>query len=289
VGSSIADVIKRGAAAVIFVDPALAYYTDVPLPYTIGLGRVGGGPNPYLGLERDDPATDVSGVPVIVLDPSAAAALAAPLGIELSPFLDYDEPDATYERSVARDLGVTARVEVPLRRETASIASYVGEIPAAAGASSVLLWSRRTSEAQADVLSAIAMSLGRRSVPFTFVDFDPALDPVGNAKVVTDVLKERPISLVIVLDRLEGKALQFKTVHGDLIPAFDLYAEKAGTRYRRTVQTAQLGEWIGIAPIPEIRTMLVQGDGGSGDVRGDAAALIGYLAGRLALGAEELR
>jgi hypothetical protein len=33
----------------------------------------------------------------------------------------------------------------------------------------------------------------------------------------------------------------------------------------------------------------MNGSGGSGDHRPDAAALVGYLAGRAALGAEELR
>jgi hypothetical protein len=43
-----------------------------------------------------------------------------------------------------------------------------------------------------------------------------------------------------------------------------------------------------LAPLLEFKTVIVSGNGGSGDLRPDAAALVGYLAGRLALGAEEL-
>jgi hypothetical protein len=46
--------------------------------------------------------------------------------------------------------------------------------------------------------------------------------------------------------------------------------------------------WPGAAPYIEDRAIIVTGTGGAGDPRADAAALIGYLAGRRFLGAEEL-
>ena len=47
-------------------------------------------------------------------------------------------------------------------------------------------------------------------------------------------------------------------------------------------------DWPGIRPFLDTRSVIVQGDGSAGDLRADAAATLGYLFGRLALGAEEL-
>jgi hypothetical protein len=68
----------------------------------------------------------------------------------------------------------------------------------------------------------------------------------------------------------------------------DHYAEKAGARYEVTRTTPMASALADIAPFFDVKTVLVTGSGGDGDVRPDAAALVGYLAGRLALGAEEL-
>jgi hypothetical protein len=91
-----------------------------------------------------------------------------------------------------------------------------------------------------------------------------------------------------VLDQLDGSALKFTTANGELIPALDLYAERAGARHDVTRTTASAAVVSDIAPLLDVKTVVVSGNGGSGDLRGDAAALVGYLAGRLALGAEEL-
>ena len=48
-------------------------------------------------------------------------------------------------------------------------------------------------------------------------------------------------------------------------------------------------KWPGSGAYADTRAVLVQGAGAAGDLRSDAAALLGYLAGRRALGAEELR
>jgi hypothetical protein len=121
-----------------------------------------------------------------------------------------------------------------------------------------------------------------------FVDFDPAVDPKANAKAVAAALEDRRISLVIVLDKLDGNALKFTTANGELIPALDMYADKAAARHELTRTTATATAVSDIAPLLDYKTVVVSGNGGAGDLRPDAAAFVGYLAGRLALGAEEL-
>jgi peptide/nickel transport system permease protein len=290
---SIANVVKRGVAAVIFVDPALYLYTDLPGCCTYGLGDLQGGSNPYLRAEQLHPPATTSGVPVLVLGDSAGQQFAEQFGIDLSPFFKQDERgDERYRTSSSRHLGVTARVEVPVERRSASIISHVAEVAGAADdAARVVVWSIKRPEAQhpsTDVLAALSRSLGTRRVPFIFVEFDPALDRDANASTIGQVLKDRRIALVLVLDRLDGPKLRFTTPYGDLIPALDLYAEQAGASYERTLDTPRIAAIDEVAPFFDVKTILVSGSRGDGDPRADAAALVGYLAGRLALGAEEL-
>lgn len=286
---SIMGAIERGAAAVIFVDPALPFYSE------LARNAFPWGRSPYLRLEREQPPLAAAGVPVMVLSGEAASSLVAPLGIDLSPYLDFDEPDQSpfgpttcCRPSPARDLGVTAHVEVPLAGETAVRTSFIGEaagLPDTTGR--VLVWARRSRDAAhpaADVIAALARVLASRNAPFVLVDFDPATDPGP----LLALLRERPISLVIVLDGLEGEALRFTTPYGDLIPAFDLYAERAGARYEVTRETPAMGALAGVAPFADVRTIVIRGDEREGDLRPDAAALLGYLAGRYALGAPEV-
>jgi hypothetical protein len=246
-----------------------------------------------LRAEQLYPLTGTDGVPVVVLGDAEARKLAEHLGIDLSPFFLFDErASERYKVSLSRDLGVTARVEVPLESQTARITSYVAEVadvPDSAGR--IVVWSIRRPGAPhpaTDVLAALGRLLGARRVPFVFVDFDPSLDPAANARSVGEVLQGRRIALVLVLDRLDGTALRFTTPHGELIPALDLYAERAGAAYRRTLDTARLAALDEVAPFVQVKTVLISGSGGEGDPRADAAALVGYLAGRLALGAVEL-
>ena len=194
--------------------------------------------------------------------------------------------------SRSRNLDVTARVDVPLQRQTASVTSHVAEVADAPdSAGHVVIWSINRPGAlhpATDVLAALGRSLGSRHVPFIFVEFDPSLDPDANAKSIGEVLKDRRIALVIVLDRLEGTKLRFTTPYGDLIPALDLYAEAAGTQYERTLVTPRIGSIDAVAPFIGTKTVVIDGNRGDGDPRADAAAVVGYLGGRLALGAEEL-
>ncbi|HEV8654264.1 MAG TPA: ABC transporter permease subunit [Candidatus Limnocylindria bacterium] len=290
---SIANAIKRGAAAVIFVDPALWLYTDLPAGATYALGDIEGGINPYLRAEQQHPPAGTSGVPVVVLGDVAARQFVEPFGIDLSPFFKQDERTSEAPGlSVSRDLGVTARVEVPLQRQTASVTSHVAEVAnAPEDAARIVVWSIKRPGAphpSTDVLAAVSRALAPRRVPFIFVDFDPSLDPEANTKSISEVLKDRRIALVVVLDRLDGPTLRFTTPYGDLIPALDRYAEEAGARYQRTLETSRIAAIDEVAPFFDVKTVLVDGSRGDGDPRADAAALVGYIAGRLALGAEEL-
>lgn len=290
---AIANAVKRGAAAVIFIDPALYLYNDVQGCCTYGLGDLIGGQNPYLRGERNDPPKTTSGVPVFVLGDLAAQEFMAPFGIDITPFFRADERRAPqYQRSLSRDLGVIARVEVPMERRTAAVTSHVAQVKGApADAARVVVWNIRRPGVQhpgEEVLAAVARSVAARGVPMVFVNFDPDLDPVANAKTIEEALKGQRIGLVIVLDHLDGPSLRFTTPHGDLIPALDLYADKAGARHEVTRATASEAALAEVAPFFGIKTVLIDGSRGDGDARPEAAALVGYLAGRLALGAEEL-
>jgi peptide/nickel transport system permease protein len=284
--------IARGAAAVIFVDPALSYYADQVKPFTTRSGELTGGINPYSRYEKTFPPGREVGVPVMLIDDIAAQQLLAGMGVDLSEVRRFDDrtPDK-YRVSPARELGLSARVTVPLQDRTASVTSFVGESDGVStDTGRVLLWTERRLGADnaRDVLGAAARALGARHTPFIFVEFDPAIDAIANRKAVREVLKDRRITLVIVLDRIEGTALKITTPYGDLIPAFDHYADQAGARHELTRTTSGIGAIEDVTPFPDLPTVLITGVGGHGDLRPDAAAVVGYLAGRLALGAAEL-
>jgi hypothetical protein len=225
----------------------------------------------------------------VVLDPVTAQSLVAPLGLDLSPLLGADAPGTKWERSPARDLGVSAHIEVPLAAETVRVPSLVAEVPDIPDETGrVVVFAARNfgrdeiEPARADVLAALARLMSARRAPFVFVDFDASAD----SRAVRESFKDRRVALVLVLDDLHSGALRFKTANGELIPAFDLYAQKAGAQYDVTRQTAGSGEYL--EPFPGVKTMVIGSDGGDGDARADAAAVIAYLAARGALGAPEV-
>lgn len=290
---AIGHAIKRGAVGVIFIDPSLWLYNDLPAAQLYGLGELRGGTNPYLRAERLAPPTSEAAMPVVILSDTAAKTLLVPLGIDPTPYFRFDERGSPrYRVSTARDLGVVGRIEVPLRREVAAATSIVGEIPnAAETAGRILIWSvRRPHSAMpaGDVLAGLARALAGSRVPFVLVDFDPGVDPTLNAQHIREVLGGRRIVLVIVLDRLEGDALTFTTPHGDLIPALDLYAERSGARFITTRETSSVADIAAFAPFIDLKTVVIRSRSGEADRRSDTAAVLGYLAGRLALGAPEV-
>ena len=288
VDASIEKAIAKGAAGVIFVDPALPGYADVTT------SSIGAGMNPYIRLERDAPPHAEGGVPVVVVSGTAGVELAAAVGVQIpAAFMDFEAPGAfANTRSAARDLGATARVEVPLQRQNAAVTSVIGEVPGiGADVPRVLVWALTqsgTPHQSRDVLAALARVVVPQRAPFILVEYDPAAGPGAAARDIAPLLKTRPIGLVVVLQQVDGTALNFVTPHGELIPSFDLYASRSGARHDVTRSTASLNALSGIAPLAGVPTVLVRGVGGFGDLRADAAGLLGYLAGRLALGAEEL-
>lgn len=286
--SQLLNVMKRGAAAVVIVDPDLPRYVDVAASaFSAPL-------NPYKRLETAFPVTREVGVPMIAISVPMAERLLRPAGVDIAPYVGWIEgPDGnSLSRSI--ELPARGRVAVPLQRASAHVRSVVAQVvgaPSTVGA--VVIWAvRRTGEPHpsADVLAAVAARLGPSRLPFVFVDFDPSVDPNVNARSVADALAGRRVALIIVLDGLDGSALRFSTPFGDLVPAIDLYADRAGAAHRVTRTTDDISRWSwpGIGPFPDTKTIVVNGDGGSGDLRADAAALVAQIAGRYAIGAEEL-
>ncbi|HUQ41035.1 MAG TPA: ABC transporter permease subunit [Candidatus Limnocylindrales bacterium] len=286
--SQVVNATKRGAAAVVIVDPDLPRYVDV------AASAFGAPVNPYKRLESAFPVTREIGVPVIALSVAAAQRLLAPAGVDIAPYVGSIEGADGNAQSRSIELRTRGRVAVPLQRASAHVRSLVAQVadaPMTAGA--VLVWAVRHAgepHPSSDVLAAVARRTSATQVPFVFVDFDPSVDPNVNARSVADALAGRRIALILVLDGLDGTALRFSSPFGDLIPAIDLYADRAGAAHRVTRTTADITtwSWTGIAPFPDTRTIVVNGDGGNGDLRPDAAAVVAYLAARYYLGAEEL-
>jgi hypothetical protein len=153
----------------------------------------------------------------------------------------------------------------------------------------VVVWSRRDlggtspEAARHDLLVSLARFAAARHAPFVFVEFDPRLD----AQSIGDFLAKRKVLVVLVLDDVHRGTLRFATANGDLIPAIDLYADKAGAQHditRRTLVLEQVG-----APLPRLKTIVMTSIGEPANAEQDIAAVVGYMAGRLALGAPELQ
>ena len=141
------------------------------------------------------------------------------------------------QHSLARDLGVTAHIELPVERVSVTPRSLVG---ATGAAPRVLVWAvtpgtRLSSRPALDALAASIRSLADRTgEEIAFVVFDRAADPLGNARQIADLLGRPRWDLIIVLDDLEGERLRFNTISADLIPAFDEYAQRSGARAQLT-------------------------------------------------------
>jgi hypothetical protein len=283
VGTAVADAIKRGAVGVIVVDRFVgAPGSSLNLRSISAL-------NAYVQIEELFPPVSTSGVPVMVIDPDAARRLTGSVGVDIDPLLGYDPAGKKWDRSFSRDLPLVARITVPLREDIFSVTSTVAEVPGfSAEAGRVVIWtdhkvaSTPTEANRRDVLASLARFASARHAPFIFVD----LDLRGDALAVREFLGSRRVLVVIVLDQLDGSVLYFTTANGDLIPAFDLYAEKAGARHETTRTTATVNQ-VG-SPVPNLKTVVIDSSGAGSDARADTVALIGYLAGRLALGAPEL-
>jgi hypothetical protein len=301
--ATVANTLRRGAVAVLYIDPQLQ---TLPVTTFGGGGRI----NPYRRLAETTPLQRPEGPPVVVLSLRAAERLLAPLGVSPTAIQDRVNTNAVPNRgpgqlirfddplgqtSLARDLGVRAHVEVPIARVTATPRSLVGITPG--DPARVLIWvvtpaTRGSSRPATDALAALLRSLaGRSGTGLAIVAFDRTADALGNARAVADVLGRARWDTIVVLDDLDGERLRFDTIYGDLIPMFDHYASRAGARgaITRRISNPEQFAWPGMEAFPGSRATVVRATGENGDVRGDVAALLGYIAGRDALGAPELR
>jgi len=301
--TAVQNALKRGAAAVLYIDPLLP---TMPLA-TVAGNRV----NPYRRLAQILPVERPAGPPVIVLSLPVGERLLAPLGVSPtriweslgtytvlgslsgSKVVDNDAPIT--RTTLARDLGVLAHIELPVARVSETLRNLVART--SDDDPGVLIWAlmpatRGSSGPAFDALAAVVRILKeRQSAAFTIVAFDRRFDALGNARAIATALGKNSWDLIVVLDDLEGERLRFDTVYGDLIPMFDLYAARAGARAAITRSiTMPVDEWTwpGREAFPKSRAMIVRATGAAGDVRPDVAALLGYIAGRDALGAPEL-
>jgi peptide/nickel transport system permease protein len=300
---AIRNALKRGAVAVLYIDPALPRYQ--PTPFTAGAL------NPYQRLAQTLPIERPDGPPVFVLSLRAAERLLGPFGISPNAIWDalptnasiafqrgeklVQTDDPISQRSLARDLGARAQVELPIARVSATPRSLVAATPGEP--SRVLIWAispatRGSSRPATDGLAAMVRSLaGRSGMGLTVVAFDRTADPLGNARQIAEVLGRTQWDMIVVLDDLEGTRLRFQTIYGDLIPMFDEYAKRSGARaaITRSISNPEASSWLGMEAFPKSRWTVVRATGEGDDTRGDVAALLGYIAGRDALGAPELR
>ena len=288
--------IKRGAAAILWVDASRAQL--------IARGQ----PDPYRRLVADDPLTRVAGVPVFMLTAEAADRLLAPVGIKATAILRAQlqgDTAATRGTSMAAELPERAHLELPIAPVASSSHSLVALTPAPAGAHRLVIWAvapslATGSRSASDALSALVRVLaGRAMPPLVFVVFDPRGDPVANAKAVRATLGTTPIDDVLAIESLGGPRLQFATVYGDLVPAIDDYATRAGAAALRTAgalnpdapETGDLMIAAGLSAFVNDHWILISGQGPVGDtddLRADAAAVLAYVVARYAAAAPEL-
>lgn len=301
--TAVTNALKRGAVAVLYIDPLLP-----TLPITTFRGNL---INPYRRLGETVPIVRPDGPPVVVLSLPAAERLLGPLGFSPTGIWDalgtgtinspsfgqktLPSTDPISKTSLARDLGTRAHVEVPVSRVAATPRSLVGVTPGEP--SRVLIWAvmpatRGSSRPATDALAAFVRSLaGRGGAGIAVVAFDRTADTIGSARAIADLLGRTRWDTIVVLDDLEGDRLRFDTIYGDLIPMFDEYASRSGARAAITRGPARSDSWTwpGMEAFPKSRATVVRATGETGDVRPDVAALLGYVAGRDALGAPELR
>ena len=296
--TTVTNALKRGAVAVVYIDPFLPTY-----PLTALRGNA---INPYRRLAETLPLERPNGPPVFVLSLRVAERLLAPLGV--SPTTTWDaigtpspigqkiiqSDDPISRTSRARDLGRRAHVDLQVARVNTTATSLVGLTEG--DTARVLIWAvmpatRGSSRPATDALAAFIRSLaGRTGLGLAIVAFDRRADPIGNARAIAELLGRTRWDTIVVLDDLEGDRLRFETIYGDLIPMFDEYASRSGARAAITRGSAGSDwSWPGMEAFPRSRATVVRATGNEGDVRPDVAGLLGYIAGRDALGAPELR
>ena len=290
--------IGHSPAAVLLIDGAFGQSAR------FGTGSV----DAYTRMSLDDPITTASGTPVFVLSAAAGDRILTSVGLRPTDVLRaIAQGDVSYTtgRSLARPVSGTGTIDLPVGAVHATSHSTVALTPARADAHRLVLWAIAPSSVDgsrggADALAALLRSIDVRSSPgLAFVVFDPRGDPVANAKAVKAVLGPIVVDAVLVVDTLAGSRLTFQTTYGDLIPAIDDYASRAGATFARTARTldpdqAATGDLMretGIGAFVDWHWILIRGTGPAvADLgtRDDAAAVLGYAVSRFMADAPEL-
>lgn len=290
--------IARGPTAVLVIDAAFGQ------PGGFGVGSV----DAYTRLGLDDPITSASGTPTFVLSAAAGDRILAPIGIRPTDILRATlQGDVSFitGRSLAQAVPGTVTVELPVGAVRAASHSVAAIGPARPDAHRLVLWAMTPSSLDGtrgapDALAALLRSIDPRSSRgLAFVLFDPRGDPVANAKAIKAALGPGIVDAVVVIDTLAGSRLTFQTTYGDLIPAIDDYATRAGVTFARTTRTldpdqpttGDLMRETGIGAFVDWHWLLIRASGPvrtDAGMRADAAALLGYVVARFQADAPEL-
>jgi peptide/nickel transport system permease protein len=288
VATVIGNVLRRGAAAVLYVDPMKGRYAAAP-----GFGRQ---VDPYKRLSQVQPIENRVGPPVLVLSPAVAERLLAPAGLSANAI--YREPGRSV--SLATDLPSRAQIEVPVDLATVTSRSVVAERPGPeANGRRLLVWAVSPdlvdgSSAAIDAAAAFARALPNSGgVALTIVAFDPSGDTAKNASAVRAALGDGDPDLLLVVSSLRGDRLQFLTATPEFVPVPDGYAERAQIPYQPTLTLTGEFDWTwpGVRAYPAAPTMWLRGAGTQSDerdLRSDAAAFLSYAFARYELHAPEI-
>lgn len=305
--TSVANATKRGAAAVLFVEPGRVAAES---------SRARGTQNPYRRLVELDPVDRIQGVPAVIVDLRVADELLAPAGLSASKLLaelvTAVDPrgaitrasgprtnDVRFGRSFARPLPATARVSLTLAMTMLTSRSWLAATPAAPhDERALVVWGTTRSLLDGDpggsaaLLTVLAALRGRELPPLILVLFDPGADPIPDARAIVSRFAGRRIDLVVGLDTLRGDRLRFITQRGEIQLFVDEFARDAGLPFQRTVTSKSVDDlgWVtGLEALVRQRTLLVLGIGDPrSDVVADGAAFLAYLLGRYAERAPEL-
>jgi peptide/nickel transport system permease protein len=283
----------HGAKAVLYVDPLKGKYAQVV--------RAGGSQiDPYRRLVDTDPPERAEGMPVFVTSVDAADRILAQSGVRPSDIYAamgarlLFVADESKHVSMARSLSLDAHIELPVGPVSIASRSLVGERPTSSGGPRLVIWCVMPSasdDGAADVAADLARLISRRAVDGAIVVFfDPRGDQRANANLVRDRLGDRRVGLLLVVEGLRGDHLEVLSASPDLVPASDRSAQVAGRVIaQRSAASDVQWAWFGVNAFADARALWLRGAGPAGrDLRPDAAAYLGYVVGRWAIGAAEL-
>ena len=290
VATQIGNALKRGAAAVLLVDPMKGRYPPIP--------RSGVQTDPYKRLAQVDPLEHREGPPVFVLSLGAADRLLAPIGITATTI--YGDPGRNSEVSLASDSSLRTHIDLAIGSVTLKSRSVIAErVRTDPARRRVMVWAVSPdpldgSTTALDAVAAAVESLTTSSVTVTVVAFDPTGDVASNAAAVRGALGDRAPDLILVVSGLQGDRLQFLTATPEFVPIADGYADRLDIPYQPTFSIASEADWTwpGVSAYPAARTLWVRGavaPSGTSDVMRNAAAFLAYAIGRYELGAPEIR